>query len=99
MAKGERKTIILNPANPKEKLILDLLSEQYNTSEFIKNILYRYATNNLHVDNTIINELSHNDNSDFLIDVNKVSDKDANISDSEIEDPNKNALDFLKNSF
>lgn len=132
MAKGERKTIILNPANPKEKLILDLLSEQYNTSEFIKNILYHYATNNLHDDNTIINELSHNDNkmiiplphddnsiinklphndnemitslpyndnSDFLIDVNKVSDKDANISGSEIEDPNKNALDFLKNSF
>lgn len=132
MAKGERKTIILNPDNPKEKLILDMLKEQYNASEFIKNILYHYVTSNLHDgnsittqlphndnkmiiqlphdDNSIINQLSHNDNemitslshndnSNLLIDIDKVSDTDADIDASVPDDPSKNALDFLKNSF
>lgn len=121
MPKGERKTIILNPDNPKEKLILDMLKEQYNASEFIKNILYHYVTNNLHNDNSIttqlphndnkmiiqlphddnsiINQLSHNDNSNLLIDIDKVSDTDADIDASVPDDPSKNALDFLKNSF
>lgn len=132
MAKGERKTIILNPANPKEKMILELLAEQYNASEFIKKLLYNYITNNSHDgnsittqlphndnsmitvlpydDNNIINQLSHdgnevitslsnNDNSDFFIDVNKVCGEDANINICDSEDPNKNALDFLRNSF
>lgn len=137
MAKGKRKTIILNEDNPKEKLILDLLEKQYNASEFIKDILYAYIqkdnNNNLHDDNimtnvlsmngnTITNELSHNDNTmttelshddnsitnqllqndncNFLIDINNVSDKDADISSaSNLENPNDNALNFLKNSF
>lgn len=42
MAKGKRKTIILNEDNPKEKIILELLEKQYNASEFIKDILYDY---------------------------------------------------------
>lgn len=132
MSKGERKTIILNPDNPKEKLILDLLAEQYNGSEFIKNILYNYVTNNLHGDNSIttqlphndnkmilqlphddnsiinqsshndnemITSLPHNDNSNLLIDIDKVSGTDVDINASVPDDPNKNALDFLKNSF
>lgn len=137
MAKGKRKTIILNPDNPKEKLILDLLEQQYNASEFIKNLLLNYIqdTNNniLHDGNTMITQLPHNDNlmtnvlphddntiitqlsmndniittqlphdnnahnSNFFIDLNKVSDADVEINASAPEDPNKNALDFLKN--
>ncbi|MBN7575439.1 hypothetical protein C1H57_08460 [Clostridium sp. 2-1] len=64
MAKGVRKTIILNENNPKEKLILDELGKQYNYSEFIKDALFSYIKNNniLHDDNLMINELSHNDN-------------------------------------
>ena len=134
MAKGKRKTIILNSDNPKEKLILDLLEQQYN--EFIKDLLFNYIqdkdNNILHdgntiitplshndnsmtnvlpyIDNTIINQLSSNDNtittqlshdgnSKFQIDLNKVSDVDVEINASVLEDPNQNALDFLKNGF
>lgn len=136
MAKGKRKTIILNSDNPKEKLILDLLEQQYNASEFIKDLLFNYIqdkdNNILHdgntiitplshndnsminvlpyIDNTIINQLSSNDNtittqlshdgnSKFQIDLNKVSDVDVEINASVLEDPNQNALDFLKNGF
>lgn len=134
MAKGKRKTIILNPDNPKEKIILDYLDKQYNSSEFIKTLLFNYIqnNNNLHDDNTMVNVLSHNDhsmtnvlpsndnkmtiqsphddnsiinelpscdNSDFLIDISNISDEDANINMPATEDPSKNALDFLKNSF
>lgn len=127
MAKGKRKTIILNEENPKEKAILDLLEQQYNASEFIKDLLFNYIqkqnNNNLHDDNTMIIPLPHNDhsiinvlpyndntittqlshdddnahNSNFFIDLNKISDADAEINASAPEDPNKNALDFLKN--
>lgn len=135
MAKGKRKTIILNEENPKEKLILDLLEQQYNASEFIKDLLFDYIqnNNNLHNDNTMTTPLPHNGNamtnvlpnndntiitplslndntittqlphddnahnSNFFIDLNKVSDVDAEINASTPEDPNKNALDFLKN--
>lgn len=137
MAKGKRKTIILNEENPKEKAILDLLEQQYNASEFIKDLLFNYIqkqnNNNLHDDNTMITPLPHNDhsiinvlpyndntittqlssndntmttplshddnahNSNFFIDLNKISDADAEINASAPEDPNKNALDFLKN--
>lgn len=136
MAKGKRKTIILNEENPKEKLILDLLEQQYNASEFIKDLLFNYIqkqnNNNLHDDNTMVTplphndhsiinvlphndntiitpvslndntmttELPHDDNPKFQIDLNKVSDADVEINTSVPEDPNKNALDFLKNSF
>lgn len=115
MAKGKRKTIILNEENPKEKAIFDLLEQQYNASEFIKDLLFNYIqkqnNNNLHDDNTMIIPLPHNDNtmtnvlshddnahnSNFFIDLNKVSDADIEINASASEDPNKNALDFLKN--
>ena len=134
MAKGKRKTIILNEENPKEKAILDLLEQQYNASEFIKDLLFNYIqngnSNNLHDDNTMIiplphndnsmtnvlphndntiitplslndntmtTELPHDDNSKFQIDLNKVSDVDVEIDTPTSEDPNKNALDFLKN--
>lgn len=136
MAKGKRKTIILNSDNPKEKLILDLLEQQYNASEFIKDLLFNYIqkqnNNNLHDDNTMVTPLPHNDhsiinvlpyndnivttqlplndntmttplshddnahNSKFFIDLNKISDADVEINASVSEDPNKNALDFLK---
>lgn len=122
MARGLRKTIILNPDNPKEKAILDELDKQYNYSEYIKNVLFYCIknNNNLHDDNSMVIQLPHNDNkmvtqlplndneittllshddNKFLIDVNKISDADVNINISESEDPNKNALDFLTNSF
>lgn len=125
MSKGKRKTIILNEENPKEKAILDLLEQQYNASEFIKDLLFNYIenrnNNNLHDDNTMVMSLPHNDHSiinvlpyndntiitplsmndkpKFQIDLNNVSDADVEINTSALEDPNKNALDFLKNSF
>ena len=117
-------------------MILDLLEQQYNASEFIKDLLFNYIqdkdNNILHDGNTIITPLSHNDNSmtnvlpyndntiinqlssndntittqlshdgnsKFQIDLNKVSDVDVEINASVLEDPNQNALDFLKNGF
>ena len=124
MANGLRKVITLNPKNPKEKAILEVLDNQYNYAEFIRNVLYEYIINNniLHHDNsittplsyhdtTITTPLSHNDNSiqtslshddnkdNFLIDVSALEDIAAKMDLSEQEDPSKNALDFLKNSF
>lgn len=123
MAKGLRKTVILNPDNPKDKKILEELDKQYNYGEFIRNVLYEHILNNniLHDgngittplpyhDNTMIIPLSHNDNTiitplpscdnkDFLIDIGNISDEDASINMQVTEDPSKNALDFLKNSF
>ena len=61
MAKSERITFLLNKENPKDKLILDLLSKQYNKSDFIRDILYKVATFN--DDNSMITPLSHDDNS------------------------------------
>ena len=60
MAKSERITFLLNKENPKDKLILDLLSTQYNKSDFIRDILYKVAISN--DDNTMITPLSHHDN-------------------------------------
>lgn len=61
MAKSERITFLLNKENPKDKLILNLLSRQYNKSDFIRDILYKVA--NFNDDNTITTLLSHDDNS------------------------------------
>lgn len=123
MAKGKRKTIILNQDNPKEKAILDLLDKQYNSSEFIKDMIFNYIqnNNNLHDDNTMVNVLSLNDNTmtiqlphddnsiinelpscnnlDFEINIDNITDEEVIISNKAKEDPSKNALDFLKNSF
>lgn len=121
MAKGTKKVFVLNSDNPRDKKILDVLNEQYNYAEFVRNVLYEYINNNnLHHGNSkAIGEsqdnhnigtiLPHNEDikativpqndNDFLIDLSDVSDTDANISTSVPEDPNKNALDFLKNSF
>lgn len=71
MAKSERITFLLNKENPKDKLILDLLSRQYNKSDFIRDILYKVAIFNddntmimplQYDDNTMVTPLSHHDN-------------------------------------
>lgn len=64
MANGIRKVITLNPKNPKEKAILEVLDKQYNYAEFIRNVLYEYITNNniLHHGNSIVIPLPHDDN-------------------------------------
>lgn len=119
MAKGTKKVFVLNSDNPRDKKILDVLNEQYNYAEFVRNVLYEYINNNnLHHGNSkaigvpqdnhnISTILPHNEDikativpqndNDFLIDLSDVSETDANISISALEDPNKNALDFLKN--
>ncbi len=104
MAKSERITFLLNKENPKDKLILDLLSRQYNKSDFIRDILYKVAISN--DDNTMITPLSHHDNTittslprddnAFKVDVSKVEDDEVDLSISSSSDPSKNALDFLK---
>lgn len=65
IGKGDRVTIILNPAIPKEKLILDYLSISFNKSADIKEILYNNCIGNqLSInDNTMINKCTINDNS------------------------------------
>ncbi|WP_099314054.1 hypothetical protein [Clostridium paraputrificum] len=104
MAKSERITFLLNKENPKDKLILDLLSRQYNKSDFIRDILYKVATFNddntmitslSHHDNTITTPLSHDDNA-FKVDISTLEDDEVDLSISSSSDPSKNALDFLK---
>ncbi|MDU6040479.1 MAG: hypothetical protein E6Y83_19345 [Clostridium butyricum] len=65
IGKGERVTIILNPAIPKEKLILEYLGKSFNKSSDIKDILYTYFIGNqLSLnDNSIINQCTINDKS------------------------------------
>lgn len=72
MARGKRETFILNPLNPKDKLILDFLDKQFNRSEVIRDILFQHLKNNEgnaditalpYNDNTIINVLPNNDKS------------------------------------
>lgn len=95
MAKGKRKTIILNEENPKEKAILDLLEQQYNASEFIKDLLFNYIqkqnNNNLHDDNTMVTPLPHNDNSM----VNVLSYDDNCITTSLPHDDNAHNSNFI----
>ncbi len=64
MANGIRKVITLNPKNPKEKAILEVLDKQYNYAEFIRNVLYEYIINNniLHHGNGVTIPLPHHDN-------------------------------------
>lgn len=53
-----------------------------------------------HNDNIMTTELSNDDNCNFLIDINNVSEKDADINAaSDFENPSDNAINFLKNSF
>lgn len=65
IGKGERVTIILNPAIPKEKVILDYLSKSFNKSSDIKGVLYQYCINNQlgMINNAMINECTMNDKS------------------------------------
>jgi hypothetical protein len=65
IGKGERVTIILNPAFPKERVILNYLSKSSNKSADIKEILYKFAIGNqLSInDKSIINDCTINDNS------------------------------------
>lgn len=71
MARGKRETFILNELNPKDKLILEFLDNQFNRSETIRDILYKYVKNNHgnaitmalpYNDNTITIPLSNDDN-------------------------------------
>jgi hypothetical protein len=72
MARGKRETFILNPLNPKDKIILDFLDKQFNRSETIRDILYNYASSKNgnaitmalpYDDNSITNVLPQDDNS------------------------------------
>lgn len=71
---SSRHTIILNSLNPREKVIFDFLSNQYNKSDSVKDIVYEYIiTNNLQVNiqpiiskdevnsNKVISSLSNED--------------------------------------
>ena len=71
MARGKRETFILNPLNPKDKVILDFLEKQFNRSEVIRDILFNYASNNVgngitmplpYIDNSITIPLPYDDN-------------------------------------
>lgn len=76
IGKGERVTFILNPAFPKERLILDYFSKSFNKGGDIKEILYDFVikkqlsnkfnsiSNDCSInDNSIIKQYSMNDNS------------------------------------
>ena len=71
MARGKRETFILNPHNPKDKVILDFLDKQFNRSEAIRDVLYNQVIKNdgntittvlPSYDNSIITPLPYNDN-------------------------------------
>lgn len=64
MAKVGREGFTLNPANPRDKIIIDFLKNQFNKSDFMKDTIYDYIvsndlqiitqpTRNKHVINTI----------------------------------------------
>lgn len=59
MARGKRETFILNEQNPKDKMILDFLNNQFNRSEVIRDILFEYVKNNN--GNAITMALPYND--------------------------------------
>lgn len=65
IGKGERVTIILNPAFPKERVILNALSKSSNKSGDIKELLYNYLIGNQLSNNyqTITNDCIINNNS------------------------------------
>ena len=63
MARGKRETFIINPLNPKDKVILDFLNKQFNRSEAIRDIIYQYALNN---GNAITMALPHNCNTSTI---------------------------------
>ncbi len=106
IGKGDRVTIILNPAFPKERVILNYFSKSLNRSADIKEILYNFvignqlSINNKSIvddctinDNSIIKECSMNDNSM----VNKLSNNDNKIiNESPIDNNNFNS-DFSIN--
>lgn len=88
IGKGDRVTIILNPAFPKERLILSYLNKSLNKSADIKEILYNFAIGNqlsmndnlithhcVMNDNSITKEYTMNDNSM----VNDLSKNDNNV--------------------
>ncbi len=80
IGKGERVTIILNPAIPKEKFILEYLGKSFNKSSDIKDILYNYFIGNqLSLnDNRMINKCSINDksiNNDYTMNDNSIINK------------------------
>lgn len=104
MARGKRETFIINPLNPKDKVILDFLDKQFNRSEAIRDIIYQYALNNNgnaitmalpHNDNDIITSLSNNDNN-FKIDIDLVDDDVVEIkSEDKNINADKEAINFL----
>ncbi len=82
---SKRETIILNSLNPKEKIILDFLANQFNKSDSIKDILYDYiVSNNLQVDyKAIISKCVVNSNQ--VISNNTNNDKYM-VSDCKVDD-------------
>lgn len=61
---SSRLTVILNSKNPKERVISDFLENQFNKSDTVKEILYKYiVSNNLQVNTQhIISSSIVNDN-------------------------------------
>lgn len=106
MARGKRETFILNELNPKDKLILEFLDNQFNRSETIRDILYEYVKNNhgnaitiplSNDDNSITNPLQQGDNT-FNIDISSLDDDfiDIKTNDKEINASDE-ALNYLNN--
>jgi hypothetical protein len=106
IGKGDRVTIILNPAFPKEKVILKYFEKSLNRSADIKEILYNHAIRNRssNNDNQIINDCTINDNSiikecsinDNLM-VNELSKNDNKITNQLTTDNNNCNNDFSIN--
>lgn len=103
IGKGERVTIILNPAFPKERVVLDYLSKSLNRSAEIKEILYKYVIGNqLSINNnSIINDYKINDNSiinkcsmNYNSMINKTSNNDNKITNELLLDKRNSNNDF-----
>ena|SRR5471030_3041987 len=103
IGKGDRVTIILNPAFPKERVILNALSKSSNKSGDIKELLYNYLignqlsnsyktiTNDYAINNnSITKECTMNDNSM----VNDLSNNDNNTAYINVEKNQNLSNDF-----
>lgn len=87
-----RETFILNRLNPKEKIISDFLLNQYNKSDSIKDILYKYIIdNNLHDDKSMV---SHCVVSDKLMISNNTTNDNHVISECVVTDKEIISNDF-----
>jgi hypothetical protein len=75
----------LNPANEKDKYIIDMLCGEYNPSDFIKSILYKMATGGVQGVSVSFGGYVNNVNVSNQIQSNTQNDDIGSIAEENIE--------------